>query len=56
MTEISPYMDKEVNEWLPGVMVPRYGNEPTVDVCYHAAAILITVPEWSSKRSALAIQ
>lgn len=36
---------------LPSIMVPRYGNEPTVDICYQQAAILITVPKWVERRA-----
>ena len=34
---------------LPGVITARYGNEPSSDVCYQQAAILITIPKWEER-------
>ena len=28
---------------------PVYGNEPTLGICYQAAAILVAIPCWSAR-------
>lgn len=37
------------SQWLPSILSPYYGNENSVDICYQAAAILVTVPKWEKR-------
>ena len=43
---------QKFKELVPAITAPSYGNEPSAETCYMAAAILVNVPKWS-KRSPL---
>ena len=40
---------QRVYEWQADIVTAQYGNEPTVGICYQAADILVTIPQWSER-------
>ena len=40
---------QKFKHWQPAVAALVYGNEHSLEVCYQAAAILVTVPAWSER-------
>ena len=35
--------------WQPAIAAQVFGNDPCVEVCYQAAAILVSIPTWSER-------
>ena len=41
----------DLSEWEPAGTALRYGNDISLDSFYQAAAILVGVPKWNTKRA-----
>ena len=56
LTNQPTYSDKKITwcqkltHWQPAGAAATYGNEPTAQAFYQAAAILVGIPKWSRKR------
>ena len=42
---------QEFTDWLPAAAYSTYGNEPSCEVLYQAAAILVGIPKWGERQT-----
>ena len=43
------WCQSQLGNWQAAIVAPEYGNEPTLGICYQAAAILVAIPCWSAR-------